>query len=150
MTARKNVQQAKAPATEILPLVALAHAIHREADALRPSDTKAADFAVGTAILGLANRAAYQVQSLTEKMDAAKRLAGIIAEDMGVTKGAVEIQKQRDNYNWALTQVPTYEAMYKHCAATWTALKGTRMPDQHPGKSSVRASAEELTDWLAS
>lgn len=138
--------KAKAPSS----LVELAQAIEREAAHLGESDTKAGEFVTGTAILGLANRAAFQVQSLTEKMDAAKRLAQLIVEDMGVTKGANELTKQRDNYAWAMTQRPTYEAIYRHCESAWTALKGTRMPDQHPAKSKVRASADEIQEWLAS
>ena len=136
--------------SSLLTLTHLAQAIEAEANTLKASDAKAADFLIGTAILGLANRAAFQVQSLNERMDNAKRLASIIAEDMGVTKGAAEIQKQRDNYSWAMAQKPAYEAVYQLCSRTWENLKGTRMPDQHPGKSTVRASAEELQNWLAS
>ena len=151
MATLKNVQQSAAPSATVEslpPLVALAYAIHREAEALSQSDTKAGEFATGTAILGLANRAAYQVQALTEKMDAAKRLAHILVREQGLEVAATELQRQRDNYSWAMTQRPTYEAIYKHCETTWTALKGTRMPDQHPSKSKPKASADDLAAWL--
>lgn len=153
MATRSNKSTKSATvAVNVAPLQGLVEIVIGEARSLAESDARGADWLVGSMLLALANRAAFEVKNNDERMDSARRVAKGITQEFkdGIEQAPEpvrrEIDKQANVYTLSLSRSASYQQIYNSCAAAWESLKGTPMPDQFRTQPSDSKSSAQTRD----
>lgn len=127
------------------PMQTLFNAMGAQIATLAGHDGPGADWATGSMILGLANRAAFEATQAADRQALAGKLAAAIlaeyVDGAGPTLAdqlpgdAPEVQrreyrKHRSNALAFEMREQAYRAIYDACKAAWADVKGGVMPDQ--------------------
>lgn len=128
MTTQNTVQQAEALSATFAPIFASLAASRDE------MDTKAYDFLVGSALLGIANRAAFGEKNAADRVAEITHTARVLIEAEGIDKAGTQLRKLDDDCTFWEDQLPHYAALYAAVEDAWRALKGSPMPSQRASK----------------
>lgn len=90
------------------------------------------DFLVGSALLGIANRAAFGSANVERELTRIQNTVKALIDAQGIDNAGVDLRKLDDDANFWEPQQAHYEALYSACATAWADLKGKPMPSQRP------------------
>ena len=104
---------------------------------------KSAEYLLKSSLEAVANKAAWMIKANRDRIDSAEVMLLKIEEELGLVRGASEMDRQEANIEWAQTQLPAAEAIFDACREAHLAIFGEPMRDVTPGSSRRASSVEE-------